>query len=409
MPFREVGPDRLLIQEGGGPLAILGLPFLAAGIFMILGALGVVPVAKGSASSLATPLLGLMGLLFTAVGGALAFGRAWTTIDATRREVAKEWGLLRPMYRTVHSIDARTTASIGFEPGNSDSREKYPLTLRSGDSTAFKVCSLSDYATARACGVAVARHLRIDLEDATTDHARRVPASQADATLKQRARLEHERGESSEPPVAARSTVTYESDGVRIAISNPRLHPVVVGLMLLPAAMPLVMAGPLSRFFRQTATPGPIGWIFLAFLVVGFGVLPASSALLAWLRSRLGRTVVTASSEGILLEKRGIWGVAKRISIAANDIIDLDYSTRESAVESARVAAEQRVRESDRSAVGSAAIGARTERMIAMLSRFAKGRGVTVKSRHGLIAFGEGLDDAEIRYLYGVIRRALIR
>jgi hypothetical protein len=33
---------------------------------------------------------------------------------------------------------------------------------------------------------------------------------------------------------------------------------------------------------------------------------------------------------------------------------------------------------------------------------------VTVKTRRGLITFGPGLDDAELRYLHSVVRRALV-
>jgi hypothetical protein len=42
------------------------------------------------------------------------------------------------------------------------------------------------------------------------------------------------------------------------------------------------------------------------------------------------------------------------------------------------------------------------------LTRFATGKGVTVKTRNGLTTFGQGLDDAEVRYLHAVVRRALI-
>jgi hypothetical protein len=408
--FHEVGPDRLLIREGGGCLSIFGLPFLCAGIFMCLAALGIVPMSNTSdLPSYASALPVLMGLVFTAVGGTLVFGRAWTTVDATRREVVKEWGLLWPMHRTAHTIDGHTIVSIAFESGDSDSADQYPIVLRSGGGPRVKVCSFTDYGTSRACAATVARHLRLDLEDATTDHARRIPASQADFSLKQRARLEQEREEPAEPPVSARTMVSYESDRIRIAIPNPRPRPVVMAFMLLPLAIPLVVVGPLSRFFRQTNAPNPIEWIFLGLLIVGFGILPATSALSVWLRSRFGATIVTVSSEGLVLENRGVWRTKAGEAIASGDIVDLDFSTRESTIESARLAAEQRMRESDRSLSASPTIGPRTERMIAMLSRFTKGRGVTVKTRQGLTRFGEGLADDEIRYLHGIVRRALVR
>ena len=57
----------------------------------------------------------------------------------------------------------------------------------------------------------------------------------------------------------------------------------------------------------------------------------------------------------------------------------------------------------------SAAVGQRSERLLAWLSRFAKGRGLTVKTRSGLTSFGAGLEDDEIRYLHDVVRRVIHR
>jgi hypothetical protein len=37
-----------------------------------------------------------MGFVCTAVGAAFVFGRAWTTLDVTRRLVIKQWGLRIP-------------------------------------------------------------------------------------------------------------------------------------------------------------------------------------------------------------------------------------------------------------------------------------------------------------------------
>src|SRR5687768_10525559 len=93
-PFRFVTPDRLQIQEGGGCLSAFGFPFFGAGIFLFLILLGVVPVSNADVMPWwAWPALVLMAIAFTAVGGGLAFGRSWTTIDRAQREVVKQWGL----------------------------------------------------------------------------------------------------------------------------------------------------------------------------------------------------------------------------------------------------------------------------------------------------------------------------
>jgi hypothetical protein len=165
--------------------------------------------------------------------------------------------------------------------------------------------------------------------------------------------------------------------------------------MLIPVAVPLVMVGPLARFFRQSQTPDPVAWIFLGFLILMFGILPASAAINAFLRSRLGRTIVTISSEGIRIEEKGVWRTRTIASHAASEILDVDYSASRSMIASSQ------------SSSGSSAVGTRTDRVLAALSKLARGRAVTIKSRQGLTTFGHGLEDEEIRYLHSIVWRAL--
>jgi len=89
----------------------------------------------------------------------------------------------------------------------------------------------------------------------------------------------------------------------------------------------------------------------------------------------------------------------------SSDILDVDYSTRGSTLASARRTAEQQVLQAHPTA--STTTGPRVERMLAALARFGRGKGLTIKTRGGLIAFGQGLEDAEVRYLHAVIVRAL--
>ena len=163
------------------------------------------------------------------------------------------------------------------------------------------------------------------------------------------------------------------------------------------------------QFFRQTRTPEPVGWAFLGFLVVGFGVIPASMALGGFLRSRWGHTSVTVTDEGIDIRERGAWKTRTIAKIPAAEILDLDYSTKQSLVDSANRAVDDQVIAFGKRHGGSPSVGPRTQRVLNALSRFVKGRGITVKSRRlGLTRFGEGLEDEEIRYVHAVLWRALI-
>ncbi len=73
---------------------------------------------------------------------------------------------------------------------------------------------------------------------------------------------------------------------------------------------------------------------------------------------------------------------------------------------SAKREAEQQVLQSHPTA--STAASPRVERIILSLGRFAKSKGVTIKTRSGLTTFGQGLDDEEVRWLHSVVRGALV-
>jgi len=405
--FEVVAPDRLRIREGGGCMSAFGIPFFVAGVFLLLTTLGIVPVSNASELSLlAWPLFVLMGAAFTAVGGVLVFGRSWTTIDRSERSVIKQWGLLIPLHERIVPLHGYTAVALGFVEGDSDSADRFPISLKASTGPDLPLCSFTAYAQARECAAAVADHLQLEFEDASTDHPVRLSASQVDIPFQ--ARLRREDALHSDPirPSDARSQVTRGVGEVTIVIPARRLPALMLVVALIPIAIPLVIAPPLATFFRQSQTPGPVGWVFFGFLTLVFGVLPTTTVVGAFLRSRRGATIIAVSRQGLRVHKRGVWTTKTVTSLDASDILDIDYSSRESTAASARRAAEQQVLQSRSS--DAATVSPRVERILAKLTQFAKGKGVTVKTRRGLTSFGQGLDDAEVRYLHAVVRRALV-
>src|SRR5690349_7361984 len=93
---KEVSPGRLEIREGGGCLALFGLPFFATGIFMILASFGVVTMRSDAEAVTQATAFGL-GVVFTLVGGILTFGRSVTAIDLGQQVVTKQWRILLPI------------------------------------------------------------------------------------------------------------------------------------------------------------------------------------------------------------------------------------------------------------------------------------------------------------------------
>lgn len=375
-----------------------GMPFFLAGIFVVLAGVGIVPMS-GPVSGIARVALPLMGLVFTAVGGVLVFGRSWTTVDTGRGLVVKEWGLLVPMRTRTHRLESFSAVRLGFERGDSDSADHFPVSLKSPAGPWLLLDNPTQYAEARRRAAAVAAHLQIELEDATTDHPVRLTADAVDLPFTARAAGMPDAEPHVPPPPGGRVAVATGAQGVTIEISRPRAHPLALTVLLLPIAVPIFAFGPLRAFFAQTRTPGAVGWTFLGFLTLTFGVLPALGAFNAWRRTRRGRTIVTASAEGVRVDDRGAWWTSTTASIPASEILDVDYSSKESAFVVARQATEQKEKDSAE---------ARVLRWMSRLSRFVAGRGVTVKTRDGMTTFGEGLSDDEIRFVYSAVRRGLL-
>ena len=406
-PFKLVTPERLQIREGGGCMSVFGIPFFAAGVFLFLSLIGIVPVSNADElPTLAWPLLVLMAIAFTAVGGGLVFGRTWTTVDRVQREVVKQMGLIVPLHQRTIPLDGYTAVRLGFVEGDSDTSDKFPVALKGSTGPDLVLWNATVYEQARECAGALGELLHLEIEDATTDHAVRLPAGQIDRPLRERLRTASGLYSDVSRPRDARSQVTRAGDTITIEIPLPRTHWLWLAAGLIPLAVLAFLVPAFARFFRQSQTPDPVGWIFLGFLTLFFGILPTLTAFNAFMRSRRGATIVEISKQGVRIRQRGAWTTRTTASLAASDILDVDYTSRESAVASATRAAEQKIMQSYPEHAGTAS--PRVERLVAALTRFVTNKGLTFKTRKGLTTVGQGLGDDEVRYLHSLIRRALI-
>lgn len=386
-------------------MSAFGLPFFAAGVFIVLSVAGVIPISNASEmGGWGWLAMAFMGLVFTGVGCTLVFGRIWTILDVTRRLVIKQWGLAVPLRERTYPLAGYSAVTLGFVRGDSDTADRFPIGLKAQNGPGLPLCSFTTYATSRECAIAVARHLHLEVEDSTTDHPVRVTPAHAERPLRERA-IEFTYEGATAQPVDARSTVTREPDGVRIDIPVPRMSPIGAFFGLTPLIIPIIAVPWLMNFFRHTNTPDAIGWVFLGLMTFFFGLLPATTVANGIRRSRRGGTIVFVSPRGIQIQERGAWRTRSTASIDASDILDVDYSTRESAAAAARAAAEEQAMAS--TGASSAEVGRRAERLTGWLAKFATGHGLTIKTRTGLTSFGAGLADGEIRYLHAVVRRAL--
>ena len=405
--FQQVGPDQLRVREGGGCLSLFGLPFLLAGVFVALIGIRIVPVRNAAdVPAWAWPLIFLMGLVFVSVGGALCFGRRWTTLDTARGVIRRQWDLLILLRGEEHSLQDYEAVLLRFEPGDSDAADRYPVLLKAKTGQADYALSRStQYGESRERAAAVARLLAFPLVDASTDHELVIAADRVDATFQERLRAGDDHREEGVRPLRMQSQVRESGSAVEIVFPGPGFRPGNLIGLVVSVGLLIYVVPPLLRFFRHTNTPDAVQIAFfgVAVLLVVLGPLRGviNSAVLAV----RGRTIVTASAEGIVIAEQGAWRV-KTTRIPAADILGLDYSTADAALQSAQQIAEQRGARAGRTFL-SPRQDCAAPRWLAVLRRLVKSKGIIVKCRSGLIVFGAGLPDEEIRYLHATVVRTL--
>jgi hypothetical protein len=408
-PVRQVAPDRVEIREGGGCLSLFGLPFLLAGLFLVLVALRIVPMGNAQqVPAWGWPLFFLMGVIFTAVGGGLVFGRRWILLDAGRGTIRKQWGLLVPMKGAEHRLGDYDAVLLRFEAGDSDTADRYPVLLRgAGGAADLTLSSSTQYGESYEGAAAVARLMRAPLVDAATDHEVVIAADRLDESFRERlAAGEPGRDLEAARPLRMQCRLRETSRSVEIEIPGPGFRYGSLVGCLVSAGLLAYFAPSLLEFFQRTRTPEGVQAVIFGVAALLMVVFPLLGVINAAALAALGRTLVTASPEGLLIEVRGAWR-ARTTRIPAADILGLDFGSTGAALASARRSAERRVAEAGRQIPPSLSRDGAVLRWMSRLARLVPSKGVIVKSRTDLVTFGAGLPDEEVRYLYAVVARAL--
>ena len=335
--IRQVAPDRLQIKEGGGCLSLFGLPFLLAGIFVVLIGLRIVPMSNAAdVPAWAWPLIFLMGLAFVIVGGGLVLGRGWITLDAGRGTLRREWGLLVPLRGKEQRVDGYDAVLLRFAAGDSDSADRYPVLLRArSGGTDYALSSSTQYGESRERAAAVAKILNLPLVDASTDHESIRNPDRVDATLQDQIRSGEAAGEEAARPLRMQCQVRESSRAVEIVLPGPGFkRSKLIGPVFSIALLGYLAPG-LLEFFHRTRTPETVQIVFFAAAALILVVVPLVGVVNAVALSKRGGSLVTASPEGIVIEERSAWRV-KTTRVLAADILALDYGTADTAFRSAR-------------------------------------------------------------------------
>ncbi|MEW5736577.1 MAG: hypothetical protein AB1921_17165 [Thermodesulfobacteriota bacterium] len=398
--WKVTSSGRMEAMSGGGCITLFGLPFLAAGIFVTLTALGVVkPQNANQIKGWAHLLFFLMGLVFTAVGAGLSFGRKWTIIDKVRGEILESWGLFVPMKSRRHTLAPYASVSLRLQRGDSDSPDTYPVEMVPGDGGKTLVLeSPSDYAAAFARAEAVADFLGFPLVDRSGGREAVYHPEDRRSSFKERSEAEGAGPYRATRPPEIRSRVEREGRAVRIVIPGPGFRVTMVLSLAVPLLIAAWISGGLLEFFEKTKTPDFVQLFFFGFMALFLGLIPLLRFFKNLVRAARNHTLVTADRNGIAISETDAWKT-KTTEISVKDILSLDAPEPEKAFAPQALArdADGRPRPFTGEPPG----------WLKSLAKLVRSKGVVVRSRKGLFAFGEGLPAAELAYLRSLVVAAL--
>lgn len=396
--------DRLEITSGGGALSLLGIPFLAAGIFMILAAFRIVPFDNAASIDYWTySVIFIMGLAFTGIGGFLVFGRTWIVIDRSNGTMQILKGLLEPMRREARSLTGFTHVILRFSPGDTDSADTYHVVLAGEAVTESDLSSSTDYAAAYHQAAYMAEFLHLPLEDATSDTVRRTAPSDLGLALPSRLKADRFEREYATQPLMMKCTIERNVGELKITMpAEPfRLWRQIPALAIL--GFTLYARPTFDEFLDGTKTPEEIQSLIYIFLTFFFIVLPLYCIIRAIMQSRLGYSRLTVTAHELILSYRKILkSGSTRIDL--DKVLDIDFLRVASKRAAARDAAHDAARARYPGRTDTAMLDPRVDKFLSWVGRLVKSGGLIVKTTDGLHSFGAGLPDDELEFLCSTIK-----
>ncbi len=394
--MRFTTPDKLEIRQGGGCISLFGIPFFGAGIFMLLSVAQVIPFSNASEIPFYGWLIMLgMGLVFSAVGAAMVFGRSWIVVDRVQKRIWTAKGLLRPMWGQNYELAVYTTIVLNVEKGDSDTSDRYAVSLRNdragGD---IELWSSTCYGDARKQAELLIEFLKLPLEDISTGQKTLVKTEEY---IEGKSIFKYNRPAVIHVPQKLRSDVSQVDDTLQIKIMGRRFGMLNLVEIVIPLLIFIFLHRNIIPFFRVTNTPIMVGTIFGGFITLFFVIFPLIGILRSFIRSITVNTVVRVSPEVLAIQVFS--GINKgKVSISKDSIVGFDYHlsereqpTQASSLLSGGITSGQQYPQYD------------PPQWLLKLERKSTSKGVFIKSREGLYQFGEGLTHDEVKYLYSVV------
>ena len=384
--FHQTDTNRLELKRGGGCIGCFGVPFFLAGIFMFFIGMTIIPISNASALPWWAWILLLgMGAIFAAAGIGFMFGRNWITLDNLNGRIWTAWGLLRPMRGQSYFLKDYEKVVTYYSPGDSKTPPSYSIVLKSLMGGELRMLSSSDFVLAHNQALLLMNFLNLPLEDNSSEHTVIVkPGIVATEELTVR-------GIRAVPkPEFLTCDIRTDENGLHIKVPAAPFSPFSLLGLFFPLIIALIFITNMLMFFRGNQAPLALKMIFVGFIGLFFILIPAVVVFKRYLASHGIAMEVTVDKNGIvILQNR------QSKTIGRESILSLDYGTVETAFDTVASSNGQ-------------ANGYISSPWMARIQRFARSKGVTVKTREGEIYIGAGLPDAEVEYLYYLISRYFI-
>jgi hypothetical protein len=342
---RELG-DRLEIKTGGGCLMLFGLPFFAAGLFVMS-----LPFWEHGGDDAPAFFVIPFGLIFASVGGGIMFGRAGTVADNRTRTLTRWWGLLVPFKSTSVSFDDIEAVTILREVRRSKNSTYtvYPVRI-TGKGGTIDIETPRDYDSARKRSEDFAKFIDVRVEDSSSGERVVREAGTLDESLRDRLRRE---GRPAVRPV--------EPDGCRIATSAAGSEAVfeipprgfgigeyiVVGFIgvfeVVSLFIGLAAVGGILSDGEDAPLPMVVGMGVFGLVWLGLPLL----AILGIANSAKAVDRVIVSPRELRVERKGIFGL-KTLVIPADELEELHLGRAENRVPTSFAGSQTIVARSDR-------------------------------------------------------------
>ncbi|MDD2229700.1 MAG: hypothetical protein PHY48_09840 [Candidatus Cloacimonetes bacterium] len=390
--FHQTAPHKLEIKKGGGCIGCFGIPFFFAGIFILFVGAQIIPVSNAAEIPWwAWVLLVGMGLIFTAVGAAIVFGRRWITLDNTSGRIWIAWGLLMPMRGQAYFLKDYERVVINYDAGDSKTDVSYTIVLKSLTGSELDMLNSQNFGIIHNQALILMNFLNLPLEDNSSDNSITIKPGAA-ATIG----ITIREIEDAAPPKTLKCDIQMSENELILSIPSAKFSPLNLLGLFFPLIFALFFMGNVLSFFSHTQTPLAVQLVFIGFVGLFFILIPALTILKRFVSSHGFSMVITVNNAGIELQSN-----RQSRTISRENIINLDYGTTDSAISGIKT---NRMGQSN-----SYYTNSYIPAWMARLQRFVRSKGIIVKSREGIFYIGAGLPDDELVYLYSLISSYLTK